>query len=113
MQIDSDVRVTGEVAKPIVTVKSSRGPRARGRSDSRAVVAEPIFHRSDRSDDYRRVRGEGKGTYPFGSPLAVSDNPHVGIYDTATFDVRLRLPDDLLLAGATCTRAFPASASET
>ena len=42
---------------------------------------------------------------PLGSPLPV-DNPQVGIYDAATIDVRLRLPDDLLLRGRDMHASF-------
>ena len=38
------------------------------------------------------------------SPFA--DNPRAGLYDTATIDVRLRLPDDLLLRGRDMHASF-------
>ena len=99
MQIDSDVRVTGEVAKPTVTGEIVTRPASpRSGSDSRAAVAEPLFHRSDSRDPDEVVAGEG--------PVAAGDNPQVGIYDAATIDVRLRLPDDLLLRGRDMHASF-------
>ena len=94
MQIDSDVRVTGEVAKPTVTGEIVTRP---GRLEVDQILEQlsrnPYSTEATVATHTQMVAGE--------EPVAAAgDNPQVGIYDAATIDVRLRLPDDLLLARA-------------
>ncbi len=102
MQIDSDVRVTGEVAKPMVTGEIVTRP---GRLEVDQILEQlsrkPLFapKRPSRTETATPVAGE--------QPVAAAgDNPQVGIYDAATIDVRLRLPDDLLLRGRDMHASF-------
>jgi autotransporter translocation and assembly factor TamB len=108
MQIDSDVRVTGEVAKPIVTGEITTRPArlevdqildqlSRSAYSTEATVATIT----------EEVEAEGQGGMTASSLLLTAgDNPRVGLYDTATIDVRLRLPDDLLLRGRDMHASF-------
>jgi autotransporter translocation and assembly factor TamB len=108
MQIDSDVRITGEVAKPIVTGEIVTRP-ARLEVDQilEQLSRNPYATEATVATITEGVRVEGQGEItPSASPLALSDNPDVGIYDTATIDVRLRLPDDLLLRGRDMHASF-------
>jgi hypothetical protein len=108
MQIDSDVRVTGEVAKPIVTGEITTRP-ARLEVDQilEQLSRSAYSTQATVSTQLEGLRGEGQGGIaPSPLPLAPGDNPQVGIYDNATIDVRLRLPDDLLLRGRDMHASF-------
>ena len=101
IDIDSDVRVTGEVAAPTVTGEITTRP---GR-----LEVDQILEQLSRSP----YRTEATVATETGSnPLASTggrpqnDNPRAGLYDTATVDVRLRLPDDLLLRGRDMHASF-------
>ncbi len=100
MQIDSDVRVTGEVAKPTVTGEIVTRP---GRLEVDQILEQlsrnPYSTEATVATQTQVVAGE--------EPVAAAgDNPQVGIYDAATIDVRLRLPDDLLLRGRDMHASF-------
>ena len=100
MEIDSDVRVTGDVGKPVVTGEIVTRP---GR-----LEVDQILEQLSRSP-YRTeaTMATVEEIAPPLSPLVpVNDNPSVGLYDTATVDVRLRLPDDLLLRGRDMHASF-------
>ncbi len=102
MSIDSDVRVTGEVATPTVTGEIVTRP---GR-----LEVDQILEQMSRSP-YRTVATTAtilEGATPgLESPLTpFGDDPRAGLYDTATIDVRLRLTDDLLLRGRDMHASF-------
>ena len=102
MQIDSDVRVTGEVATPTVTGEIVTRP---GQLDVDQIL-EQLSRNPYRTEATTATVLEG-ATPPSDSTLSpFGDNPRSGIYDTATIDVRLRLPDDLLLRGRDMHASF-------
>ena len=101
MQIDSDVRVTGEVAKPIVTGEIVTRPAR--------LEVDQILEQLSRSpySTEATVATETEGDEGLsGQGATPGDNPRVGLYDAATIDVRLRLPDDLLLRGRDMHASF-------
>jgi translocation and assembly module TamB len=99
MQIDSDVRVTGDVAKPTVTGEIVTRP---GRLEVDQILEQlsrnPYSTEATVATQPQAVAGE--------EPAAAGDNPEVGVYDAATIDVRLSLPDDLLLRGRDMHASF-------
>jgi TamB, inner membrane protein subunit of TAM complex len=102
MSVDSDVRVTGEVATPTVTGEIVTRP---GR-----LEVDQLLEQLSRSP-YRTeattatvLEGATPPSDPALSPFA--DNPRAGLYDTATIDVSLRLPDDLQLRGRDMHASF-------
>jgi translocation and assembly module TamB len=103
MQIDSDLRVTGEVAKPIVTGEITTRP-------ARLEVDQILEQLSRSAYSTEAMVATEMGSDPLTStgvrPQGTTDNPRVGIYDAATIDVRLRLPDDLLLRGRDMHASF-------
>ena len=108
MQIDSDIRVTGEVDKPTVTGEITTRP-ARLEVDQvlEQLSRNPYSTEAMVTTTTGEVRGaEQAELTPSASPVAVSENPQVGLYDAATIDVRLRLPDDLLLRGRDMHASF-------
>ena len=96
MEIDSDVRVTGDVAKPTVTGEIVTRPAR--------LEVDQILEQLTTSP--YRTEATTSTVAPDPLPLAPSDNPRVGLYDAATIDVRLRLPDDLLLRGRDMHASF-------
>jgi autotransporter translocation and assembly factor TamB len=100
MQIDSDVRVTGEVAKPIVTGEIVTRPAR--------LEVDQILEQLSRNpySTEATVATETEATVADGQGATPGDNPEVGVYDAATIDVRLRLPDDLLLRGRDMHASF-------
>jgi autotransporter translocation and assembly factor TamB len=96
MEIDSDVRVTGDVAKPTVTGEIMTRP-ARLEVDQ---ILEQL------STSPYRTEATTSTVDPDPLALAPRDNPRVGLYDASTIDVRLRLPDDLLLRGRDMQASF-------
>ena len=98
------LRVTGEVAAPTVTGEIATEPgRLEVDQILEQLVEEPLSHRSDSGDD------DGSSDRPAdaaGAGLEAGRQPAVGVYDTATIDVRLRLPDDLLLRGRDMHASF-------
>ncbi|MEO5742170.1 MAG: translocation/assembly module TamB domain-containing protein, partial [Vicinamibacterales bacterium] len=100
MEIDSDVRVTGEVTKPTVTGEISTRP-ARLEVDQilEQLSRTPYSTEATVATEAARVIGEETAATP-------GDNPRVGVYDASTIDVRLRLPDDLLLRGRDMHASF-------
>jgi translocation and assembly module TamB len=96
MEIDSDVRVTGDVAKPTVTGEIVTRP-ARLEVDQ---ILEQL------STSPYRTEATTSTVDPDPLPLTPRDNPRVGLYDASTIDVRLRLPDDLLLRGRDMQASF-------
>jgi hypothetical protein len=100
MQIDSDVRVTGDVARPTVTGEIVTRP-ARLEVDQilEQLSRNPYSTEATVATESAEVRVEGQEATP-------GDDPQVGIYDAATIDVRLRLPDDLLLRGRDMHASF-------
>ncbi len=99
MQIDSDVRVTGEVARPTVTGEIITRP-ARLEVDQILDQLSRNPYATEATVTTQAVAVDGQEATPSG------DNPEVGIYDAATIDVRLRLPDDLLLRGRDMHASF-------
>ena len=108
MEVDSDIRVSGEVAKPIVTGEIITRP-ARLEVDQILEQLSRSPYRTEAIDatvEGLSVEGQGVNT-PDALPVSpISDDPRVGLYDTATIDVRLRLPDDLLLRGRDMHASF-------
>ncbi|HET9467242.1 MAG TPA: translocation/assembly module TamB domain-containing protein [Vicinamibacterales bacterium] len=98
MEVDSDIRVTGEVAKPTVTGEIVTRP-ARLEVDQilDQLSRSPYRTEATVATEMEGARGEGQ---------VLSDNPNVGLYDTATIDVTLRVPDDLLLRGRDMHASF-------
>ena len=96
MQIDSDVRVTGEVGAPTITGEIVTRP-ARLEVDQ---ILEQLSRNPYRTQATVSTVGETEST------AVVGDNPRAGLYDTATVDVRLRLPDDLVLRGRDMHASF-------
>jgi hypothetical protein len=104
MEVNSDLRVTGEVSAPTVTGEIATEP---GR-----LEVDQILEQLARSP-YRTEATVSTTTEAATDPLTTpepgtepGDNPRVGVYDNATFDVRLRLPDDLLLRGRDMHASF-------
>ena len=100
MQIDSDVRVTGEVAKPIVTGEVVTRP-ARLEVDQ---ILEQLSRNAYSTE--ATVATQTEATLGQGQDVTPGDDPNVGIYDESTIDVRLQLPDDLLLRGRDMHASF-------
>ena len=96
MQVDSDVRVTGEVAAPSVTGNITARP---GRLEVDQIL-EQLSRNPYRTEATVRTVAETDST------VEVTDNPRVGLYDTATIDVRVQLPDDVLLRGRDMHASF-------
>ncbi len=108
MQIDSDVRVTGEVAKPIVTGEITTRP-ARLEVDQildqlsrSAYSTEATVGDGNRRDSGRGARRRRRGTTP--ESASTTRPPST---------CGCGCPTTCCCAGATCTRAFRASASAT
>ena len=101
MEIDGDVRVTGEVATPTITGEIVTRP---GRLEVDQIL-EQLSRNPYRTEATTATVQES--TTPGGlvtSPFA--DDPSTGIYDSATVDVRVRLPEDLLLRGRDMHASF-------
>jgi autotransporter translocation and assembly factor TamB len=100
MQIDSDVRVTGEVAKPVITGEIVTRP-------SRLEV-DQILEQLSRSaySTEATVATQTEVAPGQGQDVTPGDDPNVGIYDASTIDIRLQLPDDLLLRGRDMHASF-------
>jgi autotransporter translocation and assembly factor TamB len=97
MEVDSDIRVSGEVAKPIVTGEITTRPAR--------LEVDQILEQLSRSP--YRTEATVATVDPDPLPLTPpNDDPRVGLYDTATIDVRLRVPDDLLLRGRDMHASF-------
>ena len=97
MQIDSDVRVTGAIAKPVVTGEIVTRPAR--------LEVDQILEQLSRNP-YSTEATVATEADASGAPAAAGDDPQVGIYDAATVDVRLQLPDDLLLRGRDMHASF-------
>ena len=97
MEIDSDVRVTGEVNQPTVTGAITTRPARLEVDQILDQLSRNAY--STEATDATDEEGEREG-------LILSDNPRRGVYDAATIDVRLRLPDDLLLRGRDMHASF-------
>ena len=102
MEIDSDVRVTGEVATPTVTGEIVTRP---GRLEVDQILEQlsrnPYRTEATTVTVRKRRRHLLTRLFPH-SPTTRAP----GLYDTATVDVRLRLPDDLLLRGRDMHASF-------
>jgi len=103
MEINSDLRVTGEVAAPTVTGEIA--------TEAGRLEVDQILEQLSRSP-YRTEATVATTTEAATDPLTTApgmepaDNPRVGVYDNLTIDVRLRLPDDLLLRGRDMHASF-------
>jgi autotransporter translocation and assembly factor TamB len=102
MQVDSDVRVSGDVTKPIVTGEIGTRP-ARLEVDQ---ILEQLSRSPYRTEATVATTIEGSEPLDSAAARPPTDNPQVGLYDTATIDVRLRLPDDLVLRGRNMHASF-------
>jgi translocation and assembly module TamB len=96
IEVDSDLRVTGDASKPTVTgsVVTRTG----------RVEVDQILEQLSRNP-YRTEAAQASET---GSDPGTSTGvrPQTGLYDAATIDVRLRLPDDVLLRGRDMHASF-------
>jgi translocation and assembly module TamB len=81
----ADVEVTGEIA--------TRPGR---------LEVDQILEQLSRSP----YRTQAAATAEEGDAAPAGDNPRAGLYDTSTVDVRLRLPDDLVLRGRDMHASF-------
>ena len=102
MSIDSDVRVTGEVATPTVTGEIVTRP---GRLEVDQIL-EQLSRSPYRTEATTATILEGSTPASEWALTPFGDNPRAGLYDTATIDVRLRLTDDLLLRGRDMHASF-------
>ena len=101
MEVDSDVRVTGEVAKPTITGEIVTRP---GRLEVDQIL-EQLSRNPYRTQATTATVVEGAA--PAGDALSpFGDNPRTGPYDAATVDVQVRLPDDLVLRGRDMHASF-------
>jgi hypothetical protein len=101
MEIDSDVRVTGEVAKPTVTGEIITRPARLEVDQILDQLTRSAYSTEATVSTVEGVRREGQGEI-----TPSNDKPRVGTYDAATIDVRLRLPDDLVLRGRDMHASF-------
>jgi len=104
MEINSDLRVTGEVTAPTVTGEIATEP---GRFEVDQILeqlAKNPYRTESTVATTTEAATDGLAT---GAPaLEAGDNPRAGVYDNATIDVRLRLPDDLLMRGRDMHASF-------
>jgi translocation and assembly module TamB len=107
LEVNTDLRVTGEAAKPTVTGEIVT---AEGRIEIDRILDEigRSPYSTQATDATEEVTETGAGADALalltGAPL--SDDPNAGLYDTSTIDVHLRLPDDLMLRGRDMHASF-------
>ena len=100
LEIETDLRVTGDAAKPQITGEiRDRGRTPRGRSAARAARDEARIAPKRRSRP--RLRRTGPSRRGTASPART-----LSLYDAATVDVRVVLPDDLVLRGRDMHASF-------
>jgi hypothetical protein len=113
VEIQTDLRITGEAAKPTVTgqirtnagrldvdrilEQLSRSPYRTQATVATELAADPTLAAVSDPPD---IAGAGPQNTLLG------DDPKAGLYDTATIDIRLRLPDDLVLRGRDMHASF-------
>jgi translocation and assembly module TamB len=100
VEVETDLRITGDATKPVVTGEV--------RTEAGRVEVDQILDQIGRSP-YRTAAtvateapaagGAAPSVNATAAPIASGDNPNVGLYDAASFDVRVELPDDLVLRG--------------
>ena len=102
MEIDGDVRISGEVATPTITGEIVTRP---GRLEVDQIL-EQLSKSPYRTEATTAtvledsMPSDGLVLSPF------ADDPRTGLYDTATVDLRVRLPEDLLLRGRDMHASF-------
>jgi len=92
IEVNTDLRLTGDAAKPTVTGEI--------RTEAGRLEVDQILDQLSRTP-YRTA-----ATVPADAPEGGGDVPRLGLYDAATIDVRLRLPDDLVLRGRDMHASF-------
>ncbi len=101
LEIRTDLRVTGDAAKPIITGEIQ--------TEAGRLEVDQILEQLSRSP-YRTeatVATESGSEMPASTEVGLlGDDPRAGLYDTSTIDVRLRLPDDLVLRGRDMHASF-------
>jgi translocation and assembly module TamB len=103
MEVDSDVRVTGEVNAPTVTGEIVTRP---GRLEVDQIL-EQLSRNPYRTQATTSTILESASAATAGTVLSpFDDDPRTGLYDAATIDVTVRLPDDLLLRGRDMHASF-------
>jgi autotransporter translocation and assembly factor TamB len=100
MQVDSDLRVTGDIAKPIVTGEIVTRPAR--------LEVDQILEQLSRSPYATEATVATESAVPPGQEQGAprGDNPNVGLYDTSSIDVRVTLPEDLVLRGRDMHASF-------
>jgi len=102
LEIESDIRVTGDAAKPTITGEIS--------TDAGRIEVDQLLEQLGRSP-YRTeatlaTMTETDGTVDVSTVASVTDAPAPSLYDAATVDVRVVLPDDLVLRGRDMHASF-------
>ncbi|RPI52095.1 MAG: translocation/assembly module TamB, partial [Acidobacteria bacterium] len=92
IEVNTDLRLTGDAMKPTVTGEI--------RTEAGRLEVDQILDQLSRTP-YRTAAAA-----PAEAPENGGDVPRLGLYDAATVDVRLRLPDDLVLRGRDMHASF-------
>jgi translocation and assembly module TamB len=116
LEVQTDLRVTGEAAKPTVTGEIrteagrleidqiledlSRSPYRTQPVVSAETASDPLTNSALGPDPLASSGGRPQDGQFF------RDDPNVGLYDASTVDIRLRLPDDLVLRGRDMHASF-------
>ena len=97
LQVETDLRVTGEATRPTISGEI--------RTDSGRLEVDRILDQL--RNPYRTEATVTTETESAPVETGVfGDDPKSGLYDTATVDVRLSLPDDLVLRGRDMHASF-------
>jgi len=104
LEVATDIRVTGDPAKPTVTGEI----RTEGGRLEVDQILEQLSRSPYRTESMVATEALGVDADPALAPAPgpLTDDPNVGLYDTATVDIRLRLPDDLVLRGRDMHASF-------
>lgn len=112
LEVDADLRVTGDVAKPQITgeiftdggrLEVDRLLEQLGRSPYRTEATVATTAETEATVDV----GVGSGlSRPATNSRTATNAPPLGLYDATTIDVRLALPDDLVLRGRNMHASF-------
>jgi hypothetical protein len=99
VEIEADLRVTGDAAKPHITGELS--------TENSRIEVDQLLEQLTRSP-YRTeatvaTTSETAGTVELEADALAAD---LGLYDATTIDVRLRLPDDMVLRGRDMHASF-------
>ena len=101
LEIRTDLRVTGDATKPTITGEIQTEP---GRLEVDQILEQ--LSRSPYRTEATVATELGPDTPASTEVGLLGDDPRTGLYDTSTIDVRLRLPDDLVLRGRDMHASF-------